>query len=450
MIECGMGDYTLWQKFYARYFLPLDQYVDKPNPYNKGTEFENTPWRLTYFDQMEGGYEETLKSYFRVPLSTFTQRIYYNKPMVAEVWDPAVKGSEFPTDYSQFIDLCKALVAAHPGRGFVPISGGTYSFERIDQTYQIAFTANYLDRLDTNYDGTVSQMESSGPLYAGTVKMTEPPIQADFEVTHEFADYSPPGATSIQRDEADFLFLQKHAAMLPTGSWDYSSLDKRKEFELGVADTPIPTKDNPKYGKYVAGPPSEADTRGAFPFAVTKVSPNASAAVDFLQFAASRKMNEELNRQMFWLPVILGAKPRKELEPFAPHVEGYSVGLLYVGPNTQIDFTQLLPLYLIGKKTYQEFVDAYMDAFRRKTPEGAQDYVRNLNQTLDQQMRSAAVRRAAMNGAPGAAAMITGQPADEYKRIVEAYVTQITARDHEVRVWVDNAKLYDQQQEQQK
>jgi ABC-type glycerol-3-phosphate transport system substrate-binding protein len=73
MIECGLGGSSeLWQKFYARYFMPLDEYVDKPNPYNAGTPFADVPWRDTYFDQMLGGYEENLQSYFRVPLSAFT------------------------------------------------------------------------------------------------------------------------------------------------------------------------------------------------------------------------------------------------------------------------------------------------------------------------------------------------------------------------------------------
>jgi len=79
MIECGLGGSPeLWRKFYARYFMLLDEYVDEPNPYNAGTPFEDTPWRDTYFDQMEGGYEENLQSYFRVPLSAFTVRLYYN------------------------------------------------------------------------------------------------------------------------------------------------------------------------------------------------------------------------------------------------------------------------------------------------------------------------------------------------------------------------------------
>ncbi len=107
MIECGLGGavaWALWPKFYARYFLPLDRYVEEPNPYNKGTYLEDTPWRKTYFDEMEGGYDDSLQSYFRVPLSAFTVRLYYNKDLIEGVWGP-----QFPETYEEFIKLCRAL-----------------------------------------------------------------------------------------------------------------------------------------------------------------------------------------------------------------------------------------------------------------------------------------------------------------------------------------------------
>jgi raffinose/stachyose/melibiose transport system substrate-binding protein len=439
MIECGLGgSQQLWQKFYARYFIPLDQYVDAPNPYNAGTEFEKTPWRLTYFDEMEGGYEETLQSYFRVPLSAFTLRLYYNKDMVAEVWPAAEKGSDFPRTYEEFLQLCDALAEQH-AQGFVPMAGAQYSFERIDQILQTAFTANYLDRTDVDYDGAVSGMESAGPLYSGRITMREPAIRANFAVLQQVADYSPAGATSLDRDEAVFLFLQGNAAMNPTGSWDFSSLTQQAEFNVAVTDFPLPTENHPEYGQYVAGQPTEADTRGGFPFAISKVSRHPDMALDFLQFCSSLKMNAELNRHMFWLPVILGAKPRPELAPFTPRIEGYSVGLEYEGPNTRLPYEQKRPLFLSRKRSYDDFVDDYMDAYRTKLPEGVGDLVRDLNQTLDAQMRRAAHRRAAIHGVVGAAEAVIGEPAAQYGRIIEAYAGQVSARNHEVGLWTEHS-----------
>jgi len=449
MIECGLGgSQELWRKFYARYFMPLDQYVDEPNPYNAGTELADTAWRQTYFDDMEGGYEDTLQTYFRVPLSAFTLRLYYNRDMVGEVWDERERGTPFPETYQGLIELCE-LLKVERGEGFVPISGSKYSFDRIITTYQTAMTAGYLDRLDSDYDGTVSRMESAGPLYSGRLSMkNEGPIRANFELLREISAYSPPGATAMDRDEADFLFLQRQAAMMPTGSWDYNSLRERAEFPLGVADIPLPSKDHPRYGPHVAGPPTEADTKGAFPFAITKISPNREVALDFLQFASSLQYNEALNQRMYWLPVIRGARPRQELEPFTPRIEGYAETLEYEAPGTAMSFTQILPTYLSGKKSYEQFAEDYMGAYRRELPDqGMPDHVRDLSQTLESQMRFGAIRRAAISGAVGADAMLTGDPEEQHVRIMEAFVGQRALRDHEVRVWVDNVRYYRQRRQ---
>ncbi len=458
MIECGLGGSSdLWRKFYARYFMLLDEYVDKPNPYNAGTAFESTPWRDTYFDQMQGGYEENLQSYFRVPLSAFTVRLYYNVDQIREVWDPAERGSDFPTTFSDFLQMCKDLRAAAKASGktkFVPIAGSEYSFERFGQIYQTAMTADYLDRLDTNLDGTVSEMEYSAPFYSGAMKLTDPAIRGDFQMMKDIADESPPGSTSMNRDQAVPLFLQQHAAMIPTGSWDFSTLfegAKVSGFTVAVADFPLPAKSNPQFGKYVAGQPSEANTQGGFPFAITKTSPNRDMALDFLQFISSLKENEVLNRQMFWLPAIIDPEtgkpePRQELKPFTPRVEGYPKVLEYYGTNTKLDYDQQSPLYLSGNKTYDEFVKDYMKDYRQDMPLGVDSYYRSLEQTLDQQLQFAALRRAALTGAAGAADAITGEPQVQLKRILEAYASQRNARDHEVRTWVDNVRLYDKSQ----
>ncbi len=441
MIECGSGGtvgWALWPKFYARYFMPLDRYVDQPNPYNKGTEFEDTPWRKTYFDEMEGGYDDSLQSYYRVPLSAFTVRLYYNKDMIEEVWGPS-----FPQTYEGFIELCEELerYGEEQGKKLVPIAGSGYNFRQFFNAFRTAFTADYQDRLDRDFDGTVSRAESAGPLYSGAVGMTEPPIRANFELVRELSAYFPQGYTSLDRDEAVFLFLQGHSAMITTGSWDYKSLGVQSEFTIGVTDIPLPSKDNPRYGQYVAGPQTEAGLEGGFPMGITKISGNADLALDFLQYAASLRKNEELNRAMYWLPVIKGAEPREDLRPFAPHIEGYSPSIEYANPGAELAYDQTSLLYLSGKISYEEFAKDLLAAYRRDGPVGMDEYFKNNEQTLDQQMRSAALRRAAIAGAEGAAPVLTGDSETQYRRIMEAYVAQLGTRNNEVRIWAENVRL---------
>jgi len=51
----------------VRYFVPITDIVDRPNPYNEGTDLEGLPWRETYMDGMMGGYFGELQDYYGVP-----------------------------------------------------------------------------------------------------------------------------------------------------------------------------------------------------------------------------------------------------------------------------------------------------------------------------------------------------------------------------------------------
>ncbi len=271
MIEVGSGGavgWALWPKFYARYFLPLDRYVDEPNPYNKGTALEGVPWRQTYFDEMEGGYSEELQSYFRVPISTTTVRLFYNMDLVEEVTGTPA----FPETFEGLMALCGQLEARAKARGVTmePIAGSWYNFRKFFDAYRTALTADYLDRLDTDYNGTVSRIESGAPIYSGAVKMTEPPLAANFALIEELTKYFPPGWTSLDRDEAVFLFMQGQSAMITTGTWDYEGMKQEASFNLGVAFIPLPSPSHPQYGSFIAGPTTEAGLRGGFPMGITK------------------------------------------------------------------------------------------------------------------------------------------------------------------------------------
>jgi raffinose/stachyose/melibiose transport system substrate-binding protein len=442
MIECGLGGSAeLWQKFYARYFLPLDRYVDEPNPYNEGTDLAGVSWVKTYFDEMEGGYDDALQSYYRVPLSAFTVRLYYNKDLVEDVWGP-----EFPQTYEEFIQLCEKLEGygeEHGGK-FVPIAGSAYNFRQFFDAYRTALTADYLDVLDTDYNGWASRTESASAFYDGEISLLDPPLRANFELVKELSRYFPPGYMSFDRDQAVFLFIQGHTAMITTGSWDYNSLGVQSEFNIGIAEIPLPSKTNPKYGPYIAGPYTEAGLEGGFAFGVPKMSAHVDEALDFLRYASSLRKNEELNQLMYWLPAIGEATPVEELRPFAPRIEGYTAAVEYEAPgDVALAFRQKRPLYLNGDIPYEEFVDEFMESVYRDLPRGVDDLQINVDRTIEDQMRSAAVRRAALTGVAGARGALTGDPETQLVRILDGLVSQLTGRYHDVGVWETSRRRHE-------
>jgi hypothetical protein len=55
LIEIGMFD---TRQYLRRYFLPNTEDVRRPNPYNRGTPLEKTPWADTYVDGMMGSLDQ--------------------------------------------------------------------------------------------------------------------------------------------------------------------------------------------------------------------------------------------------------------------------------------------------------------------------------------------------------------------------------------------------------
>src|SRR5690606_21015955 len=123
LIQIGKGsdDETL-----ARFFVPLTDQVEQPNPYNAGTNLAGQRWRDTFVDGLAGGdsYKPNLLEYYGVPLSMITIRMYYN---VSE-WQRILGDTPPPANYDEFISICERVQehAAKTGRTIFPIAGSKY------------------------------------------------------------------------------------------------------------------------------------------------------------------------------------------------------------------------------------------------------------------------------------------------------------------------------------
>ncbi len=465
IIECGMGSWQLWSKFYARYFLPLDEYVDEPNPWNLGDadypELATQPWRNTFRDGMEGGYQGNLQTYYRVPLSTFTQRLYYNKDMIAEVWD-----KPFPTTLTEFSEMCRALQARWTEKikeaeaagdsaqvsalhKKCPIAGTKYVIPRFMDTYKDIMTAGMLDDTDVHGDGWTGPEEMSTLLISGKVSLLDPRIKANFQILKDLCAFFPSGFMGMDREDAVYMFKNQISPILMTGSWNFKTLTATKDFRVGIADMPMPVN-HARYGKFYLGGRTEADTRGGFPFAIAKASKYPKEALDYLQFLSSRRGNEKLNRKMEWLPTVDGAEPVEGLKPFMPVVEGYKCGATYTVPGAEDIYQTELHRFLDGTlpgnpqtpdEHFAKYVELYMKEFRREGPRAFTTAARSAANAGFQQLRFAILRRAQCAGIEG----VPGPQSEKarlvgYRRIVESIVLQSTQRATLVRDWQQNTE----------
>jgi len=115
LIEVGLGSLPmhLWLQYYNRYFVPLTPYVNKPNPYNAGTDLAETSLRSSFKDGMRTSYIEEMQEYVSVPLSQFGVRIFYNKDLLKKLTGL----DEAPHEYRAFLAVCKKIASQNDESG---------------------------------------------------------------------------------------------------------------------------------------------------------------------------------------------------------------------------------------------------------------------------------------------------------------------------------------------
>ncbi len=373
IIERGKAKTANDPAYVSRFFRPISMYIERANPYNKGTSLEGVPWRETYFDTMEGGYDGNLLDYYIVPFSMFTTRIFYNKDMYKEV-----SGSdEPPKDFEEFMRVCNQVreYARQKEENIVPISGSKYQGNVFSGRLEPPFCQNWIRAADYDYNGGADVCEVYRAYREKKWSFDAPRKLAAWDCMVEVARNFQEGWMAANRDDALFTFIQEKSMMIASGSWDSPSIRKSAEgrFEVGVMDFPIPV-DHPKYGKYVKGPMNEADTRSSVPWAITKQSKHPEICIDFLMYCTTRKNNERFNKRITWMPVIRGARVADELKAFLPKVKGFGGSAWSFNTNISTEFSLrrgggLWELYS-GRQAPEEFAAQLAEIYERTGEDG--------------------------------------------------------------------------------
>jgi raffinose/stachyose/melibiose transport system substrate-binding protein len=378
IIEKGKALTTESPSYVARFFLPLGEYVTAPNPYNADTELDSLPWKDTFFDGMQGAYDQQLLDYYFIPFSMFTVRIYYNAPLFK-----MITGREHPPEtYAEFMQVCAQIeaYAKEHRQPLVPLAASKAQGAYFSFRYETPFRDQLAHRCDMDYDGNATAFETYFGMRRNLWNFHSDALIQSAHCMMDIASYFPTGWLAAERDDALFMFAQQRAIMIASGSWDAQSIiDQTKaHFDIGAFPFPMPV-DHPIYGKYVKGPVSEAAARGGIPWAINKKTPYADICIDFLQYCTTRKNNERFNTRITWLPVIRGARLANEkLKAFKPIVHGYAatfdykistaVALLSSGNKWSI---------YAGQMTPKENADALQAMYDRTAEDG---YLRKLDE----------------------------------------------------------------------
>jgi ABC-type glycerol-3-phosphate transport system substrate-binding protein len=194
-----------------------------------------------------------------------------------------------------------------------------------------------------------------------------------------------PGFLQFDRDEAMFYFAQQRALMICTGSWDYYSIKHQSPFEIGLFRIPLPSASHPVYGPQVLGPRAELGAGIGAYFFVSQQSQHPEQAVDFLRFLTSRLGNQTFVNVSRGLPVIRGAKPVSDVEPFLPSTDGMPPGMqiapLMWGSGELYRVQSNLMHNLMAR---DGSVESFVDAFQAEAPAAAdRDAMRTAQGQID-------------------------------------------------------------------
>jgi raffinose/stachyose/melibiose transport system substrate-binding protein len=343
----------------SRYFTPLSEPLEKPNPYNAGTPLAETMWRDTFIDGLahNSTYHPQLLEYFAVPVSQFTHRIIYNRTL----WRELLGDMPHPKTYAELTAVCERFsrLAAEKGRPVMPFLSSKY---HANTTYQSLFSSQ-TQKLTEQIQGTplytYTPVELGLDYLRGKWTLETPEITSGIQIARDVSTLFQPGYEQLSREDGGFRFLQGTALMIYTGSWDYGSFRDQAQFELGVFHLPIPEPGSEGFGRYVAGQPSEGDVNTAAVFSLARQSKHPDQAVDFLQFLTSERGNRLFAEASGWLPALVGVKPSKDIEPFYPKIEGVRNGVHWGTLGMQTAASRVLENGLHALVGPQGSVEAY-------------------------------------------------------------------------------------------
>ena len=334
----------------TRHFLPLTDHVAAPNPYNTGTPLEGVPWADTFVDGMAAmrNLTPTSGEIHGVNLQVNTLRLYYNKHLLREVTGT----DKPPADYAALRRL-EEQVALHNARRkhhLVPIAScgpyAQYLFDRLlpSQTQRLAM------ELSPARNFSVPATELARLVLDGRLSYRNTPeLRASLNLLRDVTVLMSRGYNARQRDDALFDFLQQRAVMICAGSWDYAVFERDGHFPVGILPVVLPSPDDPDYGRFTLGLPSEANGSPEATLGIARTSKHPAVALDFLHFLTSRGVAQKFSDLSLRMSAVAEVNPPARAAGLAPRLDGEINGFMpdfnnFGGGNTKLIFQRNLHL----------------------------------------------------------------------------------------------------------
>ena len=402
-----------FKSYLGNYFVGLGEYVNKPNPHNKGTDFEKIPWKDTFYGGMYGNWEPELMDYYSVPNTLYTTRFYYNK----DIFRKATGSDKPPETIQEFIGICKKIEKL----GIMPVivenakgqQGVSFFYTILSQ---IGWTLE--NELDFNHDGLIQQNEFMRAFYLNDFKLSDPRLEAELKLMREFSRHWGKGFNAIDTTVAPFMFIQQKGACYLGGSWLGRQMLDSCKFDLGCFPFPLVTTKDSVAGKYYCGPWGENTTNPGMALAVAK-GPNQDVAIDFLRFLTTKKNNSTFNAGPAWVPGVMGAEINPAVKDFKPLIRGKHIMLGFTR-SVGIEFKRIMQNFLGGTYSRDE---ALKDLTESYAAHGVKDNLRTARDSWRRLIKVEEIRNDVENKLLNTSDIVMKEKLK--KRLANIYETQV-------------------------
>lgn len=310
----------------VKYFDPLTEFLEQPNPYNQGSPLESLPWLETFTDELS---EQRLNSpepgqYFAITLTRGSLRLFCNRELLREI-----TGSDhIPETMMEFRRLYEQVAAygVRQGRPLVPFAGSGFNAQFLLSTYLGGATSKLRPELDRDGLLGLTPLQILLSYREGLWSFQRPELKAGLQLLEELQLQMRPGYLQLGRDEAAREFLRGDALFIFSGTWDATGLRKEAQFPVSVGRCPQLTYDDPVVGPNVLGRFADGNNVTGFGLSLTKSGKNRPEAVKFMQFLTSYEGSRIFSEVSGWPPSVKEVPMRPEVAELISPDDGFNNG----------------------------------------------------------------------------------------------------------------------------
>jgi raffinose/stachyose/melibiose transport system substrate-binding protein len=370
-----------------RFFEPITDLLNEPNPYNRGTPLEGVPWRNTFLDGLfnEQIYSPEVGQIYSVTLCQVTMRFFCNEDLLREIVgdDPDFR---FPETFDELRGLFARTreFAARTGRPVRSLAGAKLNAEWLLDFMLSSSLLGVSAELDREGQLTRYQRNVQMDYLRGRWNYRRPELKAALELVREITHEMRPGFIQLERDDAVREFMNGHALFVATGTWDATSLIRLADFPVSIRRFPQPDANDPLVGRFHYGRAADGSGLTAMAMYLNKHGRNKEAAIDFMRFMTSLEAGQLFMDHSGWISSVRETVLPEYLEPALGLVNGYSLGggFMRTGANTAHVFIQNMYRLVGPQGSVESFVNALELAMTAAQRADLQTNVRNLGHAL--------------------------------------------------------------------